>query len=67
MSVNCPTYETYEEALAHIHEYAQQYAKRKEDESQYETFLEAHTPTEVFQGKWVVALKPGHLPMTFAD
>ena len=47
MSINCPQYDTYEEALAHLHRYAQQYAERKEDDSQYESFLEAHTPTEV--------------------
>jgi hypothetical protein len=65
MSINCPQYDSYEEALAYLHAYAQQYADRKEDDSQYEIFLEAHSPTEVFQGKWVVALKPGHMPMSF--
>jgi hypothetical protein len=65
MSVNCPQYETYEEALAHLHEYALQYAKRKEDDTQYEVFLEAHSPIEVFGGKWVVSLKEGHQPVSF--
>ena len=67
MSVNCPQYDTYEEATAHLHEYAQQYAKKKEDDSKYEEFLNAHIPIEVFQGKWVVALRPGLMPFTFAD
>lgn len=67
MTVNCPSYETYEEAAAHLHAYAQQYADKKEDESLYEVFLTAHLPTEVFQGKWVVALRPGHMPFTFSD
>ena len=67
MSTNCPEYDTYEEALAHIHKYAQMYAEKKEDDAQYEIFLEAHMPTEVFQGKWVIALKPGHMPMSFVD
>jgi hypothetical protein len=67
MSTNCPQYETYEEALAHLHAYAKQYAERKEDDSQYEIFLEAHSPTEVFQGKWVLALKPGHMPLSFVN
>jgi hypothetical protein len=67
MTVNCPSYETYEEATAHLHEYAQQYADKKEDESLYEVFLNAHLPMEIFQGKWVVALRPGHMPFTFSD
>ena len=67
MSTNCPQYDSYEEATAHLHEYAKQYANRKEDESMYETFLNAHSPVEVFGGKWVVALKPGLMPFTFVD
>ena len=65
MSINCPQYDTYEEAFAHLHEYARKYAERKEDDSQYEIFLESHSPIEAFQGKWVIALKPGNQPFTF--
>jgi hypothetical protein len=67
MSTNCPSYDTIEEATAHLHEYAKQYAEKKGDQSLIETFLEAHQPTEIFQGKWVVALKPGLMPFTFVD
>jgi hypothetical protein len=67
MSTNCPAYATYEEALAHLHEYARQYAEKREDEGQYETFLSAHSPTEVFGDKWVIALKPNFHPFTFVD
>lgn len=67
MSTNCPTYDTYEEALAHIHEYARQYAEKREDEEQYEIFLSAHAPIEAFGDKWVIALKQGYQPFTFAD
>lgn len=67
MSVNCPQYETYEEATAHLHEYAKEYSLRREDDSMYEVFLSAHLPMEAFGGKWVIALKPGHEPFTFVD
>ena len=67
MSTNCPSYDTYEEATAHLHEYAKQYSEKKEDESSFEAFLEAHQTVEVSDGKWVVALKPGIMPFTFVD
>ena len=67
MSVNCPQYDTYEEATAHLHAYAKEYALRKEDEGLYEVFLNAHLPVEAFGGKWVIALRPEHQPLSFVD
>ena len=59
-------WETEEEALAALHEYSKQYAEREEDPEAYEHFLGGHQILEIQQGKFVLALKPGQMPFTYA-
>jgi hypothetical protein len=60
------SWETEEEATAALYEYAKFYAEREEDPSQFEKFLEGHQVIEILQGKYVLALKPGQMPFTYA-
>lgn len=60
------SWETPEEALAALNAYAEQYAKREEDESLVAKFLEGHQVLEIGEGSFVLALKPGQMPFTYA-
>jgi hypothetical protein len=57
---------TEEEASAALHAYAKHYAEREENEEAYEHFLSGHQLLEIQQGKYVLALKPGQMPFTYA-
>lgn len=60
------SWQTQEEALAALHAYAQQFASQAEDEEQYELFLSGHQIVEISPEQFVLALKPGHSPFTYA-
>ena len=60
------SWETQEEALAALHKYAEHYAEREDNSEAYQKFLDGHQTLEIQQGKFVLALKPGQMPFTYA-
>lgn len=60
------SWETQEEATAALHEYARQFSEKTKVENDYDRFLDCHSVLEIKQGEYVVALKAGENPFTFA-